>query len=284
MRPCDLGGLEVTVPALSVGFRGRGRHYPYPPADPSQWPKNRWGSLDPENLPEGYEFYPSVTNVLGVMDKPGLKYWAAEMAIREMHGNTYRDVEAAIRAHKNACDRTSKKRADSGTRAHTLADRLTQDAELPSSISDEDAAYADAFLAFWSDHNPVPRAVEATLYGDGFAGTADLIADIDFNFGSGLAVVDYKTRGVRDEEKIARYGVLYDENRLQLAALARTTHLATEHSEGGWFLQEFDPIPRAAGVVLFPDGSYKLEEVDQLDRLYAAFRGALELWKGTKAA
>jgi hypothetical protein len=273
----------MTTPVLSVGLRGRGRHYPFPPADPGQWPKNRWGSLDPESLPEGHEFLPSVTNVLSVIDKPALKYWAAEMAIREMHGNSYRDVEAAIRAHKNACDRASKKRADSGTRAHTLADRLTQDLELPSSISDEDEAYADAFLAFWSDHNPVPRAVEATLYGDGYAGTADLIAEVEFNFGSGLAVIDYKTRGVRDDEKIARYGVLYDENRLQLAALACTTSLATPH-EDGWFLQNHDGLPRAAGVVLFPDGTYKIEEVDQLDRRYAAFRGALELWKGTKAA
>lgn len=275
----------MTQPQLAVGLRGRGRHYPYPPADPDQWPRNRWGSLDPERLPEGYEFYPSVTNVLSVLDKPALKYWAAEMAIREMHGNSYRDVDAAIRAHKFACDRASKKRADAGTRAHTLAERLSQDLELPSSISDEDAAYADAFLAFWSDHKPAPRAVEATLYGDGYAGTADLIADVDFNFGSGIAVIDYKTRGERNDDKIARYGLLYDENRLQLAALAHTTSLATPFEDGsGWFLQAHDGIPRAAGVVLFPDGTYKVEEVDQLDRRYAAFRGALELWHGLKGA
>lgn len=273
----------MTTPALSVGLRGRGRHYPFPPADPGQWPKNRWGSLDPESLPDGYEFYPSVTNVLGVLDKPALKYWAAEMAIREMHGNSYRDVEAAVRAHKNACDRASKKRADSGTRAHTLADRLTQDLELPSSISDEDAAYADAFLAFWSDYNPEPRAVEATLYGDGYAGTADLIAYMTLNFSESIVVVDYKTRGERDDEKIARYGVLYDENRLQLAALARTTHLASE-GEAGWYLQEHGGIPRAAGVVLFPDGTYRIEEVTELDRRHDTFLGALQLWRGLKAA
>jgi hypothetical protein len=276
----------VTTPVLSVALRGRGRHYPFPPADPGQWAKNRWGSLDPERLPDGFEFLPSVTNILSVLDKPALKYWAAEMAIREMHGNSYRDVEAAVRAHKNACDRVSKKRADAGTRAHTLAERLTQDHALPSSISEEDEAYADAYMAFWSDFQPVPRAVEATLYGDGYAGTADLIAELTFNFDTSLTVIDYKTRGVRDDEKIARYGVLYDENRMQLAALAMTTHLATlaAHTEDDWWLDEVGPTPCAAGVVLFPDGTYKLEEVTDIPRLYSAFMGALELWRGVKAA
>ena len=271
----------MTTPALSVGLRSRGRHYPYPPADPAQWPKNRWGSLDPESLPDGHQFFPSVTNILSVIDKPALKYWAAEMALREMYdtGTLPLDVDAAIAAHKMACNRKASERADAGTRAHTLAERLTSDLPLPKSISDEDEAYADAFMAFWSDHSPEPIEVEATMYGDGYAGTPDLVGTVQVGFSREIAVVDYKTRGVRDEKKIARYGLLYDENRMQLAALAHCNYVA-KPSGDGWDLLAAPLMTAAMGVVLFPDGSYATEPIDDLGRWYAAFQGALKLWEG----
>jgi hypothetical protein len=273
----------MTQPALAVGLRSRGRHYPHPPADPSAWPTNRWGSLDPESLPDGYDFYPSVTNVLSVLDKPGLKFWAAEMALRELYdsGSIPLDVATAVGNHKTACNRVARKRADAGTRAHTIAERLTLDLPLPSSLSDEDAAYAEAFETFWADYQPDPVSVEATIYGKGYAGTADLLAKIPVDFSYQVTIVDYKTRGERDDTKIARYGLLYNENRLQLAALSRGRYLA-ELSDGTWGLVALPEVTAALGVVLFPDGSYQTEQLSgaDLDRYYAAFLGALQLWEG----
>lgn len=275
----------MTTPALSFGLRARGRHYPFPPVDPANFPRNQWGSVNPEDVPGGVEALPSVTNILGVVDKAALKYWAAEMAIREMHGNTYQDVEAAVRAHRDACDRRANTRAAAGTRAHTLAERLTRDLPLPASISLEDQSYADGYLSFWSDHNPEPFAVEATLYGDGYAGTADLIAEVSTGFSRLMVVADYKTKGERNEKKLARYGVLYDEHRMQLAALARARSLAVAQ-DIGWTVEQTPAIDAVLGVCLFPDGTYGTELIEgaELDRWYSAFRGALELWKGLKAA
>lgn len=272
----------MTSPVLAFPLRRKGRHYTFPPVDPSDWPRNQWDSVNPEDV-KGAAL-PSVTNILSVIDKPALMYWAAEQALRELYEAGFpKDVEDAVKAHKAACNRVAGKRADAGTRAHTLAERLTSDLPLPSSISDEDEAYADAFMSFWSDYSPEPIGVETTLYGDGYAGTADLIAKLQVNFAVEVSVVDYKTRGERDEKKLAKYGLLYDENRMQLAALARCTHIAVLE-DGGWKLAPAPEITAAVGIVFFPDGSYEVEVVEDLDRCYNAFRGALALWHGIKGA
>src|SRR5690606_41518278 len=90
----------MTPPKLAFPLRGRGRHYPYPPQDPSGWPRNQWGSVNPDDVP--VEAVPSVTNVLSVCDKPGLKGWAAEQALRSLYesGHIPLDVERAIQSHK----------------------------------------------------------------------------------------------------------------------------------------------------------------------------------------
>lgn len=273
----------MTEPALSFKMAKRGRHYPYPPQDHSAWPRNRWGSVAPEDIPAEVMAFPSVTNILRVVDKGDvLLWWAAEMAIRAMYRDGVpQDVERAVALHRGAFRERRDERAESGTRAHTLAEVLTRDLALPSSISEEDEAYADAFMAFWGDFAPEPLEVEATVYGSGYAGTADLIAKVEHNFSRVSAVVDYKTRAKRDHDKIAKYGVLYESTKLQLAALAHAPYVASR-GQDGWELLPAPPIDTAFGVVLFPDGSYVAEEVPELGRWYDAFRGALQLWKGVK--
>lgn len=271
----------MTQPALSFGLRKRGRHYPMPPCDVSGWPRNQWGSVDPDKVPEGVEPLPSVTNILSVCDKPALKGWAAEQAILSLYdsGAIPLDVDTALQVHKYAFSRTAKRRADVGTKAHTIAEALTSDLPLPSHLSDEDAAYADAFLAWWSDHEVIPLHTEATVYGGFYAGTGDLIAEVD----GPVTVVDYKTRGERDDEKLKRYGVLYDENRMQLAALATASRVAVEHGQG-WALDLAPTAVQAMGVVLFPDGTYATEVLDgeALRHWFDGFRGAASLWGALK--
>lgn len=274
----------MTTPALSFGVRGRGRHYPYEPVDPSDFPRNRWGSVDPDDIPGHIRAVPSVTNILSVADKPALKGWAAERALIELYqsGNLPTSLDVAVERHKFAFSRYAKQRADVGTRAHTIAEKLASDLPLPAHLSDEDAAYADAFLSWWSAHDPEPLFVEATVYGDGwYAGTGDLIALID----GAVMVVDYKTRGKRDDAQLKRYGVLYDEARMQLAALAHATDIAV--LDGGEWTLEPSPAckdPRGMGVVLFPDGTYATETIEGLDmaRWWSGFSGAFDLWEALK--
>ena len=272
----------MTTPALSVGIRKRGRHYPYPPVDPSGWTRNQWGSVDPDSIPDGVEVRPSITNILSVCGMgDGLLFWSGEHAIRAMYRDGFpEDVERAVELHKGAFRDVRDERAEAGTRAHTIAQALTDDLPLPADLSGEDEAFADAFMAFWAEHDPKPIYTEATVYGDLFAaGTGDLFTWIDGR----VVALDYKTRGERDDKKLRRYGALYDKNRMQLAALARATEVAVPDG-AGWTLEPAPEVEVGLGVVLFPDGTFVTEELDdvELDRWYRGFVGAHMLWQATK--
>jgi len=264
----------MTTPALSVGVVGLGRMYPFPPCDPSGWVRNRWGTVARADLP--VNVVPSVTNVLSVYSDggDGLLYWAGEQAIRAMYRDGFpADVDRAVELHRGAFRQARDKRAEAGTRAHTLAEVLTSDLPLPSGISDEDEQYADAFMRFWSDANPNPLHTETTVYGSGYAGTADLIAEVD-----GIpTVIDYKTRG-KPEAKPR----VYDKTRMQLAALASACDVAVQDDNGRWSTVPLTWGTAAMAVILYPDGTYHAERVDDLPRWAYAFRGALDLWRWVK--
>jgi hypothetical protein len=281
----------MTTPALAFNVRGRGRHYPWKPQTIDRLPVNQWGSVNPTDIPADITPFPSVTNVTSMLSKgDGLLYWSAEQSLRGLYdsGALPLDVEQAVARFKGAFRDRRQERADEGTRAHTLAEKLTLDLPLPSDLEKQDEAYADAYMAFWSDHKVEPVEVEATVYNYayGYAGTADLFAVID-----GVpSVVDYKTRGdVPDEKKLARYGLLFDENRLQLAALAACEYVAVPHAvESGsyWSYENAPEAAQAVGVVLLPDGTYRTETLDReaLDRWYDGFLGCLRTWHALKGA
>jgi hypothetical protein len=276
----------MTTPALSVNVKGKGRHYPYPPVDPTNFVYGSWRTVDPKKVPEGVQLFPSVTNVGGVLGKgEGLFYWASECAIRAMYRDGFpKDVDRAVELHRGAFRAARDKRAEAGTRAHTLAEKLTLDVPLPESLSAQDKAYADAFMAFVSDHDPTWHKVEATVVNAevGYAGTADWFATI----GGQLVLGDWKTRGAApDPDKRKRYGLLYDENRLQLAALAAAPEMYVE-GDGGWQVEFSPKVDEAWGVVLFPDGTYDVETLDraELARWFGGFRGAVDVWRCVKGA
>ena len=276
----------MTSPKLAFPLRGRGRCYPWPPQDVSNLPLNQWKSVNPENLPDGLTPLPSVTNVLSIVDKPALKGWAAEQAIRALYDSgIFPDTaDKAVEAHKYAFNRVSKERADAGTRAHTIAERLTQDLPLPADISEEDEAFADAYLRFWADWSPEPLHVEATVLNPdvGYGGTGDLFAVIDGK----VAVLDWKTRGaIPDEKKRKKFGLLYDETKMQLAALAHAPYLARQ-SPDGWSCVDTPDCIEAWGVVLYPNGEYDYEvlSLPSMEDWFDCFQGVLRAWRVLKGA
>lgn len=305
----------MTQPALAFEIRRAGRHYPWPPRDISNLPTNQWGSVNPEDIPSDLTPLPSITNVLGVLDKPALLGWYAERALDEradcpdcaernpdahhrkrdcgceiFPDDEQRFVYHSTRHHKWAGNRKRDERAEEGTRAHTIAERLTIDAPLPAELTDADEAYADAFMAFWTDYNPTPVHTETTIANPdhGYAGTGDLFATLHGNrmdpavVPGLLTVIDYKTRGdAPDDTKIAKWGLLYETNRLQLAALAYGTHHCTPDGH-----ELMDPVTQGLGVVLFPDGQYRVEVVDAaaLDAGFEAFTSCVRVWSWKNGA
>ena len=265
----------MTQPALSVPVVRMGRMYPWQPQTPEGWKRNRWGSVNPEDIPDGVQMLPSVTNVLSVYSDggDGLLYWAAEQSIRAMYADGFpAEVDRAVELHKGAFRKARDARAEAGTRAHTLAEVLTSDLPLPATSSEEDEQYADAFMQFWADMQPEPVFTEATCYSEAWAGTADLIAKV----AGVLTVIDYKTRG-KPEPKPK----VYDKTKLQLAGLAAASYVAVETVDG-WDVVRLPIVREGMAVILYPDGTYHAETVGPLSRWIAGFEGAHMLWQTVK--
>ncbi|HEY7823520.1 MAG TPA: hypothetical protein VIG24_11820 [Acidimicrobiia bacterium] len=229
----------MTTPALAQNVKGKGRHY---------------------QAPDG-ELVPSITNVLGVLDKPALKFWAAgqvaERAYDMRHSLTQLEREEAVTILKQSPWRSSSRAADRGTTIHAYLETRLQGLE-PREISGEAARFRKAADAFLDDWTPEPLHLEMTVFGDGYAGTGDLWAKL----GNGaVAVLDYKTSKA-----------IYPEAALQLAALAR----ADVTPDGS-----LAPVVDEAWVVRIGEDGYEAKQVRDIDGCYQVFRSLLTAWHWT---
>lgn len=156
--------------------------------------------------------YPSVTQILGLLDKSGaLCYWSARCAteyIAEHKDNLFKDAhsfEQVLRDAITAYKTISKDACDTGSQVHSMIERYIKTERDQTSEND---AVQNGFLAFleWEERNRVKwiqseLTLVSTTYG--YAGTCDAIADINgYRY-----LVDFKTSKA-----------IYDEYRKQLAA------------------------------------------------------------------
>jgi len=227
----------MTTPALAENVKGKGRHYRHPVTG---------------------ELVPSVTNIIGVLNKPALPRWAAkvvaEQAVAMRDSLPKLDEAEAIDLLKSSPWRSSKRASDRGTTIHSYLEARMQGLD-PQEISGEAARYRKAADAWLSDWEPEPVAVELTVFGPDYAGTGDLWCRPK---GGGICLVDYKTSKA-----------IYPEAALQLAALAH----ATLDPDGNT-----PPKVDAAWVVRIGEDGYEAKRVADLDYNYAAFRACLQAW------
>ena len=229
----------MTTPALAQNVKGKGRHY---------------------QAPDG-ELVPSITNVLGVLNKPALPRWAAKMvaeqAVAMRDSLPKLDEAEAIDMLKGAPWRSSGRAADRGTTIHAYLETRLQGLE-PKEISGEAARFRKAADAFLDEWTPEPLHIEMTVFGDGYAGTGDLWAVLN---NGAVAVLDYKTSKA-----------IYPEAALQLAALAH----ATTTPDG-------DPAPKVdeAWVVRIGEDGYEAKQVRDVAGCYEVFRSLLTAWHWT---
>lgn len=170
---------------------------------------------------------PSVTNVIGILEKPHLYDWYARKAseaaleVSNQHpGLISRKPHEAKRWLSGAAKRHTSAAADLGTRIHDICERLAR-GEQGVPVGPEEKPYVDVWHQFNEKFQPTYLYLEKTVFGEtdisertyGYAGTADFIAEID-----GLTVVgDLKTgRSIHTEAA------------LQLNALATASELIDE--------------------------------------------------------
>lgn len=211
------------------------------------------------------DLYPSITSIIGVLDKPAIVGWAARETAGAAWDNRHALVqmehrEAAVDMLKNARYRTMEKRANVGTTVHEVAEALARDEHLPP-YKDEHVPYIDRFLEFVAEFEPTFTLVEATVFSDEhrYAGTVDFAVLIE-----GLLVLgDHKTgKGV------------YAEVAMQLAA-ARFAETVWDRLTG-----ELRPMPKIDGAIavhLRPE-QCTVYLVDASERAFRAFLGARQAW------
>ncbi|HEY7823960.1 MAG TPA: hypothetical protein VIG24_14045 [Acidimicrobiia bacterium] len=177
----------MTTPALAQNVRGKGRHY---------------------QGPDG-ELVPSVTNVIGILDKPALPRWAAKMvaeramvmkaSLARMDDGDIVDTLKAVPWQKSG------RAADRGTDIHAYLEALLNQWE-PEPLSEDALPYKDAADAWYQECYPDEvLATELTMFHPAYAGTTDVV----MRRGGKLIIADFKTSKA-----------VYDEAALQLSALA----------------------------------------------------------------
>jgi len=230
----------MTTPALAENVRGRGRHYRHPVTD---------------------VLVPSVTNVIGILDKPALPRWAARETAKAAWSmrTSLEDLgqEEAIDVLKGAPWRRSGRAADRGTSIHAWLEAVLNGQPEPT-LEGEALEFVDAARAWLERWQPVPIATEISMFAATYAGTADALVSIDGE----VWLIDFKTSSG-----------LYPEVALQLSALADCPLIVVDGET-----READSIDRLGAVRIGRDGEWEMREVTYPAQSLDGFYAALNLW------
>jgi len=175
--------------------------------------------------------YISVTNILGVLDKPALRIWYGQCVYRAMVADPGMTEQDALKS-PYAISGKAKKR---GTNVHDLTEHFVDTDEYIISLDDDMQGYGIAYRNWMHDFSPEIIAQEQTVFSEkhGFAGTLDAL--IKFGDKSEPIILDKKTG--QD---------LYPEVQLQLSGYKQC------------FEEKGEKVGMAA-LLLKPDGTYKFE-------------------------
>lgn len=185
---------------------------------------------------------PSITTCLGSIDHPGLRQWERqqiaafaathvdEIAMKEVEVG-YRYLMAVPRfltpeKHDeldpdldlwNAAEYALNEAANAGNWIHKYVEDYLTGGFTEDPIREDHYQMVEAFHAWESQHDIEVLATERTVYGDNYAGTADLFAKVD----GVVTLIDWKSsKAVRDSHVA------------QLSALGAAVTTAREVSEG----------------------------------------------------
>jgi hypothetical protein len=218
---------------------------------------------------------PSVTTILGVLDKPAIPKWAAKTVAEYVAQNP--DAIETLRSlgengmAKALADVPWKKMSDAGARGTTLhdyADRLLREEEVD--VEDDLVPVIEHALQFLEDWAIDPIIVEQPVAhrGDWWAGKPDLIASFaDPNSGrTGIGIFDWKSGKA-----------MYPEYAWQLAAYG--------HAEFSMIGDDESPLPQIGasfGVQIRADG-YDVFPFKYGPDVYAEFVAIRNVYSVVKA-
>ena len=224
---------------------------------------NRWNNTRVYEIQN--KEYPSVTSIIGMLDKPALINWAAklsaEYAIEHATALALLPPADAVKVVKGSWRGARDESADFGTYVHDL---IEQDTMPP---KDSKAwPYVQAAAQYMDDQGLTPIAQERTVVNvkAGYAGTADLFSVQE----NRVIVSDWKTGNG-----------LYESAAIQLVALANADRYANENGD----LLAVKELPDEGHAVRLHPNGYELRTVDMdgenAQLMYAAFVSLIDVWK-----
>jgi len=149
------------------------------------------------------ELTPSVTQILGVLNKPALTWWGQGIGVQgvcqlrkngeEIPWDDPDGILSLLTHHKLTVNHVTKRRGDSGSSVHRAAEAYAQHGTVPN-VADfprEDWGYVAALAKALLELDPEVIETEQIVASvqHGFAGTYDLLA----NVAGKLVRLDYKT-------------------------------------------------------------------------------------------
>ncbi|MEU7177014.1 MULTISPECIES: hypothetical protein [Streptomyces] len=129
---------------------------------------------------------PGVTSIISMLPKPFLMFWSAKMtaelavdSLPFVAQMAERDRQGAVDYLKGASRRYTKMRADVGSDAHDLFERMIRGEDV-GSVHPDLASYRDNFAAFLEAVNPRLERAEDVAWSDahGYAGSFDAVLTV----------------------------------------------------------------------------------------------------------
>jgi hypothetical protein len=227
-------------------------------------PKNATSFRGDRTYTKGDEKVPSVTTILSAYPKPWLGGWAAKMVAElVIYGDQgWRDLPAdeGLRHLKGAPWRKRDVAADFGSAVHAALEQLV--AERPVVTPAGAERHVAALVAWWDAYRPRVTDSEIQLWGDGYAGSCDLIADV---YGRRL-LIDLKTSGQLDASMS-----------LQLAAYRYADEIFHDDKRVAGM-----PIVDGCAVLWIPrdhPDDWQFVEMPAGATEYALFRSVMAVWQ-----
>jgi len=229
----------MTTPALAESVRGRGRHYRHPVTG---------------------ELVPSVTNILSMLNKPALVGWAARevavLAATMREALPQMSYDETVDLLKGAASRTGNRAGARGTDIHEWIEQALHGRALPE-LQGQAVEYEAAARGWLDTMRPEPIVTEITMFGAGYAGTADAVVKM----GGDTWLLDFKTSKA-----------VYGEAALQVSALAACNLWHTGEAAPA------QPIDRLGVVRIGKAGDWELHEVANPYQHLEAFTALLTVW------
>ena len=215
---------------------------------------------------------PSVTNVLGVLAKPGLDAWKIEQGILSaltLPRLPGEDLGQFAKRVVEDMGEQVEKAADFGSAIHAACEAYALNKQLPEDIRLL-AFLEDWFLWFDSNVERVASIEQVFVHHEhGYAGRVDMVALLK---GIGWAVVDFKTQKIKRSVKGEAKPVFYETWPLQLAAYRQAVLASGAKKVAGLVSVVLDSVQ---------PGPVHVKQWSGVD-YFGSFLAALELWKYVK--